>query len=227
VAPYTINTGRSPTSPITTEWIRKIRVLCLENDIQLEVVWRARDEIQLWDDHSKEVDMSEWIIDSSVLTKAVNVLLSRESYQGFCLDGMAGPPPYSQHDRFISRYLSPGCWGQNLYSCGPRIQVLQSGLQGQPILVNGPFGDIANQAAFLREFQINAILVSPEWAAPWKEVLRALPRGSPDMLVTRRDIYTPSARVPLKERARAKGASYDTRISFIKWPRSGREAYSA
>jgi hypothetical protein len=212
-----INRGRSPTCPETTKWIHKIRTLCLENDIQLEVVWRPRETIQLWDDHSKEEDASEWILESRVLKEATAQLLTNEEFDDFCLDGMAGPPPYTQHWRFVSRYLTPGCWGQNLYACGMRIQALQLELRRQPILVNGPFGDIANQAAFLRDYQIDAIVVSPDWPAPWRGVLDEMPRGAPDVYITRRNIYTPSLRVPARDRARAKGASYNTRISYIKW----------
>jgi hypothetical protein len=87
------------------------------------------------------------------------------------------------------------------------------------IYVNGPFGGW--RVALITEFRLHTVLVSPAWHhAPWAPVVKALPRGAEDYIITRRDIYTPSPRVParVRENLRKNGAAYDTVVAFIKWP---------
>jgi hypothetical protein len=217
-----IHKGRSPTCPITTRWIRELRILCMENDIQLVVEWRSRDKIQLWDDHSKEEDGSEFAIDRAEIRRAWDYLLREEGYRRPILDGMASGGMWHQLPRFISRYLTLDCWAVNFFAAGPAMKELQESHDGEAIYVNGPFGQMGEIAALITEFRLNTILVFPAWAhAPWATVVSALPRGARDYVITKRNIYTPSPRVParVREHLRKCGAAYDTVVALIKWPR--------
>jgi hypothetical protein len=216
-----IHKGRSPTCTITTRWIRELRILCMENDIQLVVEWNSRDKIQLWDDHSKEEDGSEFVICPREIRKAWGALLKKERHQEPILDGMAGGGMYHQLPLFISRYLTLDCWAVNFFAAGPEMKKLQQECEGGAIYVNGPFGEMAAIAALITEFRLHTVLVFPAWYhAPWAPVVKALPRGAEDYIITRRDIYTPSPRVPerVRENLRKNGAAYDTVVAFIKWP---------
>ena len=213
-----INKGRSPTCKATTDRIRVILELCACCNIQLNVEWQRRDEIQLWDDFSKAEDGSEWAIDSEIIRGSWSALLVNTGWEEPCLDAMAGAGEFHQLTRYISEYLTDDCWRVDFFASGTAIKQLQFELKGQPIYINGPFGKMIDILALIKSYRIDTILVYPDWQCIWRPLVEQMPKGAETIRIKRRNIYTPSGRVPKRDNLRAAGAAYDTMVAYIRWP---------
>ena len=202
--------GNSSTFPT----VRRLRLLCAANDIELDVVWKPREEVHqkvadLW---SKVVDNSEWCLKQSVydMVTSHSVLQGRKPV----LDVFASSATTKVPGAFFSRYLCPGTQGVNAWN----HTWARSSQEGKPqvVYVNGPFDQMGAIIRKIKEEKVDCILIGPQWPRHWQALLLQLPVKAKKVLPHVHDLFQPGMHVPVEKR-KAKHPKYDVMVWYIFW----------
>ena len=202
--------GNATTFPV----VRQLRLLCAENDIELDVVWRPREEehqrvADMW---SKLVDNSEWVLKQSVY----DMLSTHEVLQGRKpeLDVFASSTTTKVPGSFFSKFLCPDSLGVNAWD-QRWIRYTQDGSK-QLVYINGPFEQMGAILSRVRDDRVDCILVGPQWPRYWQAILLQVPVKAKVILPHVDDLFQPGRHVPLHKR-HAKHPKYSVMAWFILW----------
>ena len=199
--------GNDSTFPV----VKELLLLCAQHDVELETVWRPRDDAhqQIADFWSKVEDTSDYRLNDSVY----NLLISDPILQGHTpvLDAFANSTNTKVPEAFYSRFYCPGSKGIDAL-LHPWTAAEGSGL----VYIYGPFALMGAIIGKVAKERVNCILVGPNWPRPWRTVLYGLPIRKAVTLPYRDDLLLPGPHLP-RNRARSKHPSFEVMAWYILW----------
>ena len=203
--------GNAATFPV----VREFRLLCAEFDIEIEVVWRPREDEhqQLADFWSKVQDNSEWSLHSAVYQS----LIQHPILHGVkpTLDVFASHTTTKVADTFYSKYACPGTSGVDAFR-HPWAYNPSTGAR-HLAYINGPFDKIGMIVRKIREERVDCILVAPVWPRHWVAMLQRMPSVRARIVLSGRpDLCIPGPHVP-KPKRKPKHPRYQMQALIIIW----------
>jgi hypothetical protein len=178
-------------NPALFPYVKKIWLLCLEHDIDLQTVWFSRADplIERADLRSRQVDNSEYAIAVQEVDKLVSLWSPLGARQPE-LDPFAGQDNHKA-PTFYSLYLCPGTAGVDGF-----LQPWLTPTNPHPFCwVNGPFSDMAAIIRKLISERADCILIAPDWPKDWVAMLPTLPIRAEARLASYAGICIPGPRV--------------------------------
>ena len=196
-------------NPNTFPVVKKVRMMCWERDIDLEVVWRPREhhEQQEADDLTKLEDNNDWSLHPEVMAG----LLAHPSLSGKApaLDCFASATN-SVAPSYFSLYLGPGCIGIDAFKHSWSLP------PDQWAFINGPFDQMGSILRKVIDDKVDAVIIAPLWPRPWSALWSDLPVRHTASLPHRPDLLLPGSLVPANKR-RPKAPAYLIKAYYVRW----------
>jgi len=200
-------------NPATFPVVKRLRLLCAEHDIELDIVWRPReDEHQRIADHwSKVEDDSAWVLNPA----AYVILISQEVLGGRLptIDIFASSTTTKVPDSFYSKYMDLDTKAVDAF-VQPWAYCHITGSR-HLAFINPPFQRMGEVVRKVAEEQVDCILVGPQWPRHWVAMLHRMPVRLTLMLPQWHDICIPSRYVSQQKRKKLQHPRYKMVAWFI------------
>jgi hypothetical protein len=179
--------------------------------------WVPRELLDHEDWLSKRPDADQWALQPQWMRSKLAPLCKELGYDWFTIDAFADPSN-AACEQFISKELTPGCAGVDAFTCGPLLGGLdpRSGRKHM-VLLNGPFGRMADILLLIKQHRIQGVLVAPNWPRHWQGILRRLPvHKGPLPIDNFPGVCVPGPRNPRFMQA-ARASQWNMSMYLIKW----------
>ena len=202
--------GNTSTFPV----VKELRLLCASWDIEVDVVWRPRedDHQQMADFWSKVQDNSEWSLHPEVYEQVlVHPVLQgqKPTVDIFASHTTTKVPQY-----FYSKYACPGTSGVDAFA-QPWASHPSTGRK-HLAYINGPFDKMGAIVRKIKDEKVNCILIGPVWPRHWLAMLQTMPVKAEQILSGRADLCVPGPHVPMLKRV-PKHPRYNMQVWYILW----------
>ena len=188
--------GNVATFPI----VKELRLICSQHDVELEVVWRPREDAnqQIADYWSKVEDNSAWVLHPL----AYGMLISHPVLQGRCptIDVFASSDTTKVAGSYYSKYLDLDTKGVDAFvQPWAWCACADSGMR-HLAYINGPFHRMGEIVRKIQEERVDCVLVGPQWPRYWMAMLQKLPVREKVTLPHWQDLCQPSRYVQQQKR---------------------------
>ena len=201
-------------NPSTFPVVKELRLLCAQWDIEVEVVWKPRedDHQQIADFWSKVQDNSEWSLHPEVYDKVIQHPILRGSKP--TIDIFASHTTTKVQEAFYCKYACPGTSGVDAFA-QPWVAHRDSSRR-HLAYINGPFDRMGAIVRKIKDEKVDCVLIGPVWPRHWVAMLQAMPVRAVQQLSGRADLCLPGPHVPIHKRV-PKHPRYKMQAWYILW----------